>query len=252
MEENRTNLDREGFLVIEGVLEDVELTPYRALYDGITEGKVKVDRHRHDLGSHLPVPEGIKENICQVMWPSVYLAGGRDDSILHKRTEALAQQLLGPDMVFDFDMLISKDGGSLAETPWHQDESYWPDLPDKRALSFWFPMEDATVDNGCMWFVHGSHQRGLLPHQPVRPGHHVMQTKEEVTSNDGQACPVASGGCTVHTGRTLHYTGVNRTERARRAYIINCRPKAMVELERAKKFDHGLAGVGDILQEHSK
>ena len=73
-------------------------------------------------------------------------------------------------------------------------------------------------------------------------------------------------------------TGVNRTERARRAYIINCRPKvelrklsylkankciciiiwpdkivqAMVELERAKKFDHGLAGVGDILQEHSK
>ena len=31
----------------------------------------------------------------------------------------------------------SKDGGSLAETPWHQDESYWPDLPDKRALSFW-------------------------------------------------------------------------------------------------------------------
>ena len=78
----------------------------------------------------------------------------------------------------------SKDGGSLAETPWHQDESYWPDLPDKRALSFWsdpransdhscstlmcrFPMEDATVDNGCMWFVPGSHHRGLLPHQPV-------------------------------------------------------------------------------------
>ena len=75
-------------------------------------------------------------------------------------------------------------------------------------------MEDATVDNGCMWFVPGSHQRGLLPHKPVedtrhfddfvwkakpvatcsifcynvnifsaqvRPGHHVMQTKEEVT-----------------------------------------------------------------------
>ena len=32
---------------------------------------------------------------------------------------------------------FSKDGGSPAETPWHQDESYWPDLPDKRALSFW-------------------------------------------------------------------------------------------------------------------
>ena len=32
-------------------------------------GKYKsTSRHRHDLGSHLPVPEGIKENICQVLW----------------------------------------------------------------------------------------------------------------------------------------------------------------------------------------
>ena len=73
----------------QGVLQEIELTPYRSLFDGITEGRVKVDRwrwweddktqsshrientapnsrHRHDLGSHLPVPEGIKENICQV------------------------------------------------------------------------------------------------------------------------------------------------------------------------------------------
>ena len=31
------------------------------------------------------------------------------------------------------------------ETPWHSDESYWLDLPDKRALSFWFPMQDVNV-----------------------------------------------------------------------------------------------------------
>ena len=37
----------------------------------------------------------------------------------------------GPDMEFDFDMLISKEAGSEVETPWHQDESYWLDLPDK-------------------------------------------------------------------------------------------------------------------------
>ena len=34
-------------------------------------------------------------------------------------------------MEFDFDMLISKEAGSEVETPWHQDESYWLDLPDK-------------------------------------------------------------------------------------------------------------------------
>ena len=91
-------------------------------------------------------------------------------------------------MEFDFDMLISKEAGSEVETPWHQDESYWLDLPGKvrrrqenyisntshlssqRALSFWFPMEDATTENGCMWFVPGSHKEGLRKHRPVAEG----------------------------------------------------------------------------------
>ena len=30
-------------------------------------------------------------------------------------------------------------------TPWHSDEAYWLDLEDKRALSFWFPMQDVNV-----------------------------------------------------------------------------------------------------------
>ena len=30
-------------------------------------------------------------------------------------------------------------------TPWHSDEAYWLDLPDKRALTFWFPMQDVDV-----------------------------------------------------------------------------------------------------------
>ena len=43
-----------------------------------------------------------------------------------------------------------------------------------------FPMEAATEANGCMWFVPGSPARGLLPHVPVKPGHHVLTTTEEV------------------------------------------------------------------------
>ena len=44
-------------------------------------------------------------------------------------------------------------------------------------------------------------------------------------AGEGVACPVGAGGCIVHTGRTLHYTGGNTTTAPRRAYIINCRPQ---------------------------
>ena len=40
----------------------------------------------------------------------------------------------------------------------------------KRALSFWFPMAGATVENGCMCFIPGSHKQGLRAHRPVSEG----------------------------------------------------------------------------------
>ena len=119
------------FVVIENVLSVAELEPYNCLYDDVVSGKIDAERHRHDLGSHVTLSQGRRENICQIMWPSLYLAQPLEKSVLHSRVVNLARQLLGEDMEFDFDMLISKDGGSLVETPWHQDESYWLDLPDK-------------------------------------------------------------------------------------------------------------------------
>ena len=186
-EKLRMDLERDGFLAIDGVLTKEELRPYAKLYDDIMEGRVNTERHRHDLGSHAPLGAGQKENICQVMWPVKYLEGGMQESVLHQKTVALARSLLGEDMVFDFDMLISKEAGSMVETPWHQDESYWLDMQDKRALSFWFPMEDATVDNGCMWFVRGSHrhEKGLRKHRPVAPGMYFVNTKQEMFEKQG-------------------------------------------------------------------
>ena len=94
------------------------------------------------------------------MWPSLHLAEflgtpneSGDESIdfgltspLHHKASILAKSLLGPDMEFDFDMLITKEGRTETETPWHCDEAYWlKEMPDKRALSFWFPMSDVDV-----------------------------------------------------------------------------------------------------------
>ena len=58
-------------------------------------------------------------------------------------------------------------------TPWHQDEAYWLDMPDKRAVSFWVALQDVNVDNGCMWFVPGSHKLPLREHWKAKEGHHV-------------------------------------------------------------------------------
>jgi len=69
---------------------------------------------------------------------------------------------------------ISQTPHTNTVTPMHQDEGYWLDMPDKRAVSVWVALDDATKENGCMCFIPGSHKTGLLTHRPAKGGHHVL------------------------------------------------------------------------------
>lgn len=47
------------------------------------------------------------------------------------------------------------------EVPWHQDNSYWePRLWKQQIFTAWVPLVDATLVNGCMEYIRGSHVRG--------------------------------------------------------------------------------------------
>ena len=86
------------------------------LYEDFISGKLDASNHRHDLGSHATQPSlssssskaGKVENITQIMWPSLYLGKPLEQSPLHQKAQSMAKALLGADMAFDFDMLISK------------------------------------------------------------------------------------------------------------------------------------------------
>ena len=239
-----TEFKENGFLVINNLLDEKdELPSYIDIYEELL-GSREAKKHRNDLGSHSTSEteqhdnEDKIENICQIMWPSLY-----KEILLQgpafKRLLRVVKRLLGDDLVFDFDMLINKFPNTGTSTPWHQDESYWPDMPDKRAISCWIALDDATVDNGCMWFVRGSHlEPTLRPHQRVKEGHHARYT-ESCSESEGEPRPLTGGSCTLHHGRTLHYTRGNTTRTQRRAYILNFRPTSMVEWERERGFDHG-------------
>jgi ectoine hydroxylase-related dioxygenase (phytanoyl-CoA dioxygenase family) len=251
------NLKREfhenGVLAVPGLVDALNVPVYADLYRRIIKGEINASAHRHDLGKHLG---GDKENVPQIMWPRLYF--NWQQGPLHSRAEALAQALLGPDMVFDFDMLIYKGPGQDNPFPWHQDAGYWKsgmngfEFPDTRSTSIWIALDDADEQNGCMWMVPGSHKENVVfDHVPVKQGHHTIHTGGKVDAraqaliDAGQrSYPIVAGGAVLNTGLTLHFTGGNLSpDRPRRAYIANFRPAPMVELERNHGFDHGLHGI---------
>jgi phytanoyl-CoA hydroxylase len=232
--------ERDGYLVVEDLLQPDELDWYREVYDRLLSGEIDAGPRRGDLGVGAGRGEATVESITQIMWPSD-LVEGLGQSVAYERALAVAREILGQDVVFDFDMLIDKAPGTATPTPWHQDCAYWLDLPDRRAASCWIALDEATVDNGCMWFVPGSHLGPLMPHRPAGPR---AALECDPPASGAVAVPLAPGSCTFHAGATLHHTRGNATAGHRRALIVNFRPSAMVENERARGFDHGKSGPG--------
>jgi phytanoyl-CoA hydroxylase len=224
-----------GYTIVRGLLNAQEVQRYRQLYDQFLQGVINTGHLRSDLAGSEST-QGATENITQIMWPSSIIATLLDGP-LHRRSHAIAQQLFGQDMAFDFDMLINKAPGTNTATPWHQDAAYWIDLPDRRALSFWVALDQADVENGCMWFVPESHLEPLRPHRQTGGTGALACACDE---SEGIAVPLLPGDATIHHGSTLHYSRGNSTNRHRAAYIVNYRPQRMIEWERSQGMDHGL------------
>lgn len=230
--------EKNGYLVVDNIISQNELEQYRNIYDRFLNGTIDSGKNRSDLGVGLGENKTV-ENITQIMWPSDFVPEVLQMNY-YLRTLSIAKQLLGDDMQMDFDMLINKAPHTGTITPWHQDAAYWINMPDKRAISSWLALDDATIDNGCMWYVPGSHLTDLRTHTTA--GGKGSALVCQASESEGIGIEIKAGTCVLHHGGTLHYSRGNSTDGQRRAFIINFRPEAMIRLERANGFDHGRSG----------
>jgi ectoine hydroxylase-related dioxygenase (phytanoyl-CoA dioxygenase family) len=208
---------REGYLVLPAITTAEELVRLRAIYDRLfAERAGRAEGNQFDLAG--ADEEGKQATLPQILGPARY-APELNDFLFKRNAKLIAAQLLGGEATGG-DHAILKPPRYGAATPWHQDEAYWnPDL-EYNSLSIWMPLQDATVESGCMQFVPRSHRQGVLAHHPINNDPRVHGL--EVDNLDATAvvpCPIAAGGVTIHNCRTLHYAGPNRTAEPRRAYI---------------------------------
>ena len=226
-----------GYLIIDDLLSQDEITYYQNIYEDFLHNKIDVSRYRSDLGGYAADEDVLSdtERITQIMVPGKTLPALLKKP-LHTKTLSMARQLLGEDMALDFDMLIDKAPFSHTPTPWHQDAAYWIKLPDTRAVSCWVALDKAEKDNGCMWYIPGSHKLPLRVHYPAGRGGGALEC--EGYEEEAVAVELEAGGCVLHHGGTAHYSRGNASAMRRRAFITNYRPQAMIDLERTQGFDH--------------
>jgi phytanoyl-CoA hydroxylase len=135
----------------------------------------------------------------------------------------LAQDLGLPDARLWQSMLIFKQPAIGGEVRWHQDATYLHSTP-MTVTAFWFALEDATLDNGCLWVQPGGH-RGPLRELFERgdDGLHLQRLDDTPWPGSAQAVPlpVDAGALVVFHGLLPHYSAPNRSAQSRMAYTLH-------------------------------
>lgn len=210
-----------GYLSLDAIASPEEVAKMRVLYDDLFERQVgRESGDQFDLGGS--DEEGKKAKLPQILNPSRYAPQLKLMQV-YANAQSVAQQLLGHAAKVTGDHAINKPALDGAATPWHQDEAYWDPMQLYEAMSIWIPLQDVTVENGCMQFIPGSHRLDIVEHQSIGGdvrvhGLEVCDPKVDVSA--AVACPLTAGGATIHSNRTLHYAGPNHTAQPRRALIL--------------------------------
>ena len=118
-------------------------------------------------------------------------------------------------------MLFVKPSGFQGQS-WHQDEIYIP-TRDRSLIGGWIAMDDATVENGCLWVIPGSHQMGYLysqkPHD--NPEEFDSADLESYGFDETLEVPieVKTGTVVFFNGYLLHRSRKNQGQTYRRVLV---------------------------------
>ena len=119
-------------------------------------------------------------------------------------------------------MYIFKQPNIGGEVTCHQDSTFLYTEPID-VVGLWFALEDATIENGCLWAIPGGHRSGLKSRW-VRTSEGMMfETLNAEPWAEEQLVPleVAKGSLILLHGLLPHRSFENKSARSRQAYTVH-------------------------------
>jgi phytanoyl-CoA hydroxylase len=137
--------------------------------------------------------------------------------MLDERIGRMAAQLSGADgiRIWHDQALIKRPWAN--PTAWHLDTPFWS-FSDRRAISIWVALDDATLENGCLFFIPGSHN--ITSFDKITIGRNmdgIFDVYPQLKNSRPLAAPMKAGSCSFHNGLTIHGANANMTPGFRRA-----------------------------------
>ncbi|HEY0394803.1 MAG TPA: phytanoyl-CoA dioxygenase family protein [Candidatus Elarobacter sp.] len=223
-ERDRANYARDGYLHLGQVLDETALAALRERADDLATGRVANDeiQLQRDTGGAYDALAGVESSPLGTLRYRKIQGLETDDRffelVRHPLFLEIAAHHYGahaPVSIFRA-MVMNKPAELGTVLPWHQDGGDVWALDRDPLVTVWVALDDATVENGCVEVVPGSHRLGLL-----------SAFGSTLTEDDAaRHCPservvpleVKAGHAVLMHNWLIHRSGVNPSRRPRRAF----------------------------------
>jgi ectoine hydroxylase-related dioxygenase (phytanoyl-CoA dioxygenase family) len=159
-------------------------------------------------------PQAVRKFSSLVDHEPVFRAHATDEGLLD-----MVAQLIGTPISLYADQALLKPPFVGSEKLLHQDNAYFRVVPDEAVITCWCALDDATLENGCMYYVPGTHRLGIVPHEAIPGTPHLVP--EGYDTAQAVPVPIDAGGVIFHHACTLHYSPPNNTSLWRRAFVCH-------------------------------
>jgi hypothetical protein len=260
---------RDGYLKLGKLLTDDELARLQQRIDEIMLGQAAIDYDRllmqldSDSGKYGDMPEQTKgfkgptlgyRKIQDLEHDPLFLA-----YLQRPLFRDICAHVYGPHATIACfrAMFMNKPSRKGTVLPWHQDGGDGWDVDRDPLVTVWTALDPATIANGCVKVIPGSHKLGLLSAN----GHTITPQQEQEYSSDDKVVylELRAGESVLLHNWLLHSSDVNNTDTPRRAFsvcYVDARTRALSKPVRDKEcpwsivFGKGaLTPAEDVIQE---
>jgi len=210
-----------GYLVVENALSKAEIDALNAEAAEICRGNYGNIRGAQLAEPGEPDSEILRRYLC-IHFPHK-ISALMLQTLAHPAIVDVLTSVIGPNVKCMQSMLFIKASGKPGQA-WHQDEFFIP-TRDRSLTGAWIAMDDATVENGCLWVIPGSHRHGIIWPQHVHDDQRFDCSGEAMhypyTDDDAVPVEVRKGSIVFFNGYLLHRSLPNYAPSGFRRSLVN-------------------------------
>ena len=206
---------RDGFAVLAGALSPADLDAIRAETVRLVRGDLGSLTGAVPIVSAADTDDEVMRKLPVHPLPAQDLAGDASGTCTSRRSSTCSPTVIGPNVKCMQSMLFIKAAGKPGQA-WHQDEYFIP-TRDRSLTGAWIALDDATIENGCLWVIPGSHKHGHPLARRASTTTERFDCADEAydfpyTDDDAVPVEVTAGAVVFFNGYLLHRSLPNNGE----------------------------------------